>query len=384
MTKIQASANTEVDEVIEATCVVLQLTPTQFSNAQDRYAGVDRFLHRKGGPVEPYIPALYPQGSMAQRTTIRPMDREEFDLDIVCCLQAYSDGQSSDRLYRMILDDLRSNGNYRDLVEPQKRCIRLNYKGEFHLDIVPACPDTSRGDTAILIPDVDLSGWVQSDPKAYAEWFNAIGKTVQSKSRGRGIAASSEPVPDNGHAFDRLPLQRTVQLMKRRRSVYYKDKDSELAPKSIVLSTLAGDHYGQQELCTDALLVILNRILDTHAGSPHIVVRNPVDRKEILTRDWTNEQGLVFLDFIRDFRDRMVRLLRTSNLAQMGEQLNDLFGVTPRGEDVGTLALKRYGDQLREKRDNNQLGLTTTGAITLLTPGKEAACKVTKNTFFGR
>ncbi|MEM1098105.1 MAG: nucleotidyltransferase [Planctomycetota bacterium] len=381
MTTIQASANPEVDEIVEAVCLVLQLTDTQFKTAEERYAGIARYLQRSDGPVARFTPSLYPQGSMASRTTVRPLGREEFDLDIICCLEDYLAKLSSDFLYHMVLDDLRSNGNYRDLIEPQKRCIRLNYKGEFHLDIVPACPDTSRGDTGILIPDRELSGWVRSDPKAYATWFNALAESVHGRSEEREIAASAEPVPDNGHAFDRLPLQRTVQLMKRRRSVYYGDDD--LAPKSIVLTTLAGNHYTGQTFCTDALLESLDGIIATCPRSRPIVVRNPVDPSEDFTRSWTPKQGWAFLDFVEDFRERISRLIRTSDLGSISEQLTDLFGVGPRGGDIGPLALKQYGENVRRKRDRHELGLKGSGAITVLTPNADTACKVSKNTFFG-
>ncbi|MBS3821660.1 MAG: hypothetical protein KGY81_07860, partial [Phycisphaerae bacterium] len=80
MTTIQASANAEVDQIVEATCQVLQLTDTQFKTAEERYAGIARHLQRDDGPNAQFRPSLYPQGSMALRTTIRPVGREEFDL----------------------------------------------------------------------------------------------------------------------------------------------------------------------------------------------------------------------------------------------------------------------------------------------------------------
>jgi hypothetical protein len=56
-------------------------------------------------------------------------------------------------------------------LERLKRCLRLNYAGAFHLDILPACPNDRLGGGAILVPDRKLECWKDSNPKGFAEWF---------------------------------------------------------------------------------------------------------------------------------------------------------------------------------------------------------------------
>ncbi len=65
-------------------------------------------------------------------------------------------------------------------MERLPRCIRLNYAGDFHLDIVPAVPDFEVGGTYIFVPDLDANlaidapqndRWKPSNPKGYQIWF---------------------------------------------------------------------------------------------------------------------------------------------------------------------------------------------------------------------
>jgi hypothetical protein len=48
------------------------------------------------------------------------------------------------------------HGVYGGMVELKKRCVRIVYKDEFYLDILPACRDHGNGGTCIQVPDRDL------------------------------------------------------------------------------------------------------------------------------------------------------------------------------------------------------------------------------------
>lgn len=139
-----------LDELVEEICVTLQITPTQFESAEKHYRAVGDWLAKPGSVLAHLQPSIYPQGSMALRTTVRPREREEYDLDLVVQVSAFDNDPM--RLYELVRHRLLEHADYRDRLEPLKRCLRLSYANQFHLDILPARPDFMRGTTCIEVP----------------------------------------------------------------------------------------------------------------------------------------------------------------------------------------------------------------------------------------
>ena len=53
--------------------------------------------------------------------------------------------------------------HHKELIELKNRCIRLNYKGDFHMDILPGCQESNYDDNKIKIPDKQLGDWASSN-----------------------------------------------------------------------------------------------------------------------------------------------------------------------------------------------------------------------------
>ena len=49
------------------------------------------------------------------------------------------------QIYDWVHERIAANEIYREMLEKLKRCLRLNYAGSFHLDILPACPNDRIG-----------------------------------------------------------------------------------------------------------------------------------------------------------------------------------------------------------------------------------------------
>ena len=67
---------------LEKIAISLDITPTMYQYAVDRYNGMASFLQGKGVSAE-----IYPQGSFRTGTVVRPMKdgREaDYDIDLVC------------------------------------------------------------------------------------------------------------------------------------------------------------------------------------------------------------------------------------------------------------------------------------------------------------
>jgi hypothetical protein len=58
-------------------CFSIELTKQQRERAEDTYKAITKYLSNQ---LDGYILALYPQGSMAHHTTVRPYLKDEHDL----------------------------------------------------------------------------------------------------------------------------------------------------------------------------------------------------------------------------------------------------------------------------------------------------------------
>src|SRR5438132_7197736 len=83
----EASANLELDEILDLIGVSVQLTPPQFERAEKSYKTVAEWLRAPGSEVRDYSPDIFAQGSLRLDTTVRPLSFTEFDLDLVCLVQ---------------------------------------------------------------------------------------------------------------------------------------------------------------------------------------------------------------------------------------------------------------------------------------------------------
>jgi hypothetical protein len=86
MKLVTASANRDLDQILDLTGISLQLTPTQFQKTEKRYRKVGEWLHDDDSPVAMFDPSIFPQGSLLLDTTVKPLSHTEFDLDLVCLL----------------------------------------------------------------------------------------------------------------------------------------------------------------------------------------------------------------------------------------------------------------------------------------------------------
>ena len=227
-TKGFGSLSSELNYLLGEVAEAVQLTPTQYLAAEARYKAVGEWLGAEGSPLEAFAPVVYAQGSMALQTTVRPHGEVEHDLDLVC--QVHDTKLTAMGLYWAVRDRLMAHEKYRKMLKEKKRCVSLEYAGEFHLDIVPATPDPDRGGTCILVPDKDLEHWTPSNPLGYVSWFKK--RSVQLLLE-KMAKADVKPLPAQVDVEAKAPLAVGVQLLKRARDVMFDGDDS--APRSILV-----------------------------------------------------------------------------------------------------------------------------------------------------
>jgi hypothetical protein len=382
-----ASANHTLDALLERICVNLQLTKTQDGRARAHYDAVTKWLAREDSPLRAYAPHIFPQGSQRLGTANKPVGKAEFDLDAVCKV-ILDTPCSPGALYALIWNRLAENETYRPMMRRMPRCIRLEYTGDFHLDIAPAVPDTAYGGNYILVPDLDSdlslhhplnNAWKATNPVDYALWFEDCCVPV-SLTENKYAKAQIDPVPHPEPIHTKPSLKRSVQLFKRWRDIEYKDRPN-LAPPSIILTTLSAYHYEQHQLCTDALSSILESLVLRIERGEQIRLTNPAHDEEQLCEKWDRVPGAYgdFCEAVTSFQDRWQHLQSLRGLAAIEMELTDLFGESPVQSAIRELAEREV---IQPRADRTLRVQPKTG---LLIPAAAVARSVAlpSNTFHG-
>lgn len=358
----------------------LQLSATSYALSKDRYVTIGKFL-RGDGPLEKLKPWIYPQGSLKIGTTVKPRGRLEYDLDLVCLFLADPrEFPNPTVLLDMVEERLRGNETYRPMVERKNRCIRLNYANQFHMDILPACPlpqISLHGEHAVVVPDCDADDWRHSNPKGYALWFESTAEEAV-----RRLKRNIEALPSQQDYEDLATLKRVVQLLKRHRDVALAGVPERRRPISIVLTTLAATYYRGGTSVSDAVLEILDGMLQAIASADgqRLVVLNPTNANEDLSERWEADNGAfrIFVDWVTTFRSKWVTLLGKNGLHNIKADLESMFGER--------IAREIIDERLREidaERRAGSLAVERGSGIIVPATVSSSNAGVRPNTFFG-
>ncbi len=318
----------------------LDLNETHYKNATQKYDAVTKWLSADDSVLAAYNPDIYPQGSLALGTAVKPLSGDEYDLDFVCELEGFTGTPAE--IKKIVGDRLKESAIYQPpLLEEMNRCWRLNYAGDFHMDILPARPYDAipwgdhTGDDAIEVPDKKLKDWSPSNPRGYITWF---------KSRMAGAVAllekmSVDPVPENGR---KTTLQQAIQLLKRNRDIEF-ENDSGNKPISVIITTLAGHAYENQLDLFETLSGLVKRMplfIQEKGGASWVA--NPVNQEENFAEKWEEnpKRRAKFLAWLAEFAINLARLSKCDNISDAEDILNEMFG-----ETVTQKVLKEMSDK---------------------------------------
>ena len=383
-------------ELLEYACQSLEPSVAKRELAERRYKSVGTWLAESDDPMFEGV-EIYPQGSQRIGTTTKPIFRDEFDLDFICYFPS-AVGIHPDVCRKKVIDRLKDNGNFKDLVFELNRGCRLDYADEFHLDITPGIPDQNHANEygAISVPDKKLKEWKASNPKGYAQDFDNkaelepvyIGISHAILSRVALEAKNIEELPK--HTKLKGILKRGVQIMKRHRDLLFYDNaeyDGK-APISIIITTLAAlayeDIVNQQRFSNEleVLLTVvesMTKFIETKVvdGKIEMWVTNPKNVHENFAEKWNVDAKRVeaFHYWHRDFVEKLRELASVTSLPLIKEKLNSLIG-----DKSSSKAIERHYEVLNEIRSSNQLFIKKTGAISTAV----TATPVKANTFFGK
>ncbi len=372
--------------VIDNMVKLLELPDSAYDKTRKRYEDLGEWFDRDESAVSGNNPHIFPQGSFRLGTAIRPLDEsEEYDLDLACKLREgiSKESHTQETLKKLIgieLEAYRKARGIKSELEPKHRCWRLEYQDDlsFHMDIVPCIPaDENRrkailesirktgldefvagsaSQTTISITDDRHEGykhicddWNISNPEGYAKWFEYRMNPQQTR-----ILLEKAQVDDVPLFKKKTPLQRVIQILKRHRDNWSKDKP-DLKPISIIITTLAARAYNGE---TD-IVTALGNVLEKMGGLINPTkprVPNPVDPEEDFADRWYRQDCLHlrleknFNDWLLQARTDFQHITSTTDTESLCEYIENKFSL-----------------QVNESELKKQLGISV-ASVNIITP----------------
>ncbi|KAF5041110.1 hypothetical protein DSECCO2_526400 [anaerobic digester metagenome] len=348
----------DVEELVKG----LDITPTMYQNAIEKYHNVGKYLQDNGMNVD-----IFPQGSFCLGTVVRPYKNGEdksYDLDFICVNNVNKSGTSPKIEKYLPHDILIQNEIYKNLLSDKEydKCWTLEYAKvsdvDFNMDIVPAIPEGRNEIYELQLQGLEIEytnnviaitnknnnsyNWVTSNPKAYKEWFDKINAPFlefnrqERKNRiyneNRNLFASIEEIPKD---IERSSLQRVIQILKRHRDVYFSKRNKENdKPISAIITTISAKiaRGAYEDLgIVELLQYIVNefQIYSKKQNMEHILfeytygqrnvinfnngkweIKNPVNPKDNLADSWNNkenpERAKLFFEWTKQLKNDFI------------------------------------------------------------------------------
>ena len=375
--------------LLEMVCQELELPETKREAAETAYLSVGKWLNEC--PVlKPFRIEIFPQGSVPLGTTVKPLDREEFDVDLICRLTLATEALPQASVKRAVGDRLNAHAIYAKMLEEYKRCWRLNYAKELqlHLDITPAVTNSKCVNGGLCVTDREAHTWQPTNPKGYVASFEAYAalqpRMAVLTAKSAEIRAKVAPFPE--HTPLKGLLRRTIQLVKRHRSVYFQNRP-EKAPISIILTTLGSKGYAEAvrsgtyyetefDLVCD-VIARMPRFIETRWNNDRVEVWVPNDTTEgeNFAEKWNKDSALqqAFEDWHKAATQDFNALADAADAETIYSVLNAIVG-----ERTSASVRNRVTQAVGRARVQGLLRATAAGVLSVT-----GGVPVSINTFFG-
>lgn len=288
----------------------------KYREASERYTSVGEWLGAEGSVLAPFGVRIFPQGSFALGTAIKPIEGDDYDVDAVCLLTRPPTRWTQRQLKEAVGDRLLQHGKYKTMLKPPeggRRCWTIQYADEsrFHLDVLPAKPDQWQWLLGHGVPEkyAELSiqitcrdsyddvVWPKSNPGGYLRWFIDQMRTRFDEARKRLAMAKRAEVHEVPEYEARTPLQRVVQILKRQRDVMFGEDPNK--PISIIITTLAAkayDNEGDLELAFREIARGMRAHIQND-GRKYVIL-NPVNPLENFADRWDATRQARFFEWL--------------------------------------------------------------------------------------
>ncbi len=276
----------------------VNLNQSRIDKLNKKIETIDKFC-TENDDLKGIYKELISQGSFGQKTIIKPVKNNEFDADVLLSINKVDSWEPSDYVNN-IYGYFRSNKNYQDIVKKRTRCILLDYKGDFHIDVVPFIVQEGNN----LIANRDENIFEETNPKAYTLWLF------------------------NKHKISSNQLIYVIRLFK-----YLRDVKTTFSVKSILLNTMLGNCINETEekarfknLPTAFVTIFdrLNNILQSNEHMPEVT--NPTLEAEDFNRHWDEEKYQNFREKIKSYNEKVKFAYDETDKESSIKKWRDVFG----------------------------------------------------------
>ena len=319
----------DIRKIIEG----LDITPSMFKNAEEKYKNIAKYLNEHGLKVDISL-----QGSFAIGTATKPYSNgkdKAYDIDVIC--QFENEDLTSEEIRDSLISTLNDSEVYNDKIKEWPKCFTLEYAKfgdyDFSIDLVPTILDENPNICEKNISEKYLINvlkiatkeskydWYTINPRGYQTWFNDINSRFALYNRenrmrslfeaNKQIYASVEDIPEY---FNKSSLQEAIQILKRSRDIYFsKIHKEDNKPASIIITTFAALIANNSSTDIDSIDLVFNVLkelnyyssdeLSSRIVSPIIKkdgkweFLNPVNDKDNLLDSWNKDKENVTLFF---------------------------------------------------------------------------------------
>ena len=259
--------------------------------------------------VEPALLKTFLQGSYVHGTAIRPLGKSaDYDVD-VCCLLDLSEVPIQTKepkpLVRWLARRLKKMEAYRGKVSARPRCVRIDFPGEFHMDVVPLIEDgrhgsidfpgvspinvvslagdRGRSNSNLLVPNAAVDGWEATNPNGLKEWY----RQQNHRTNGR--------------------FTRVARMLKHWRNQTF---DTRARPPSAGFEVVMANSWPLYANSDASAVSDVLRQISTSFSFTRPTAMNPSLRSEDLLRDWSRDNHEVFMTELRVSADLAEQALR--------------------------------------------------------------------------
>jgi len=372
----EARNRQQVSRILRDLAETIDVPPSKYEEAKEHYQAVGNWLGEDDSELAPYNPQIYPQGSFALGTAVRPLGEDEYDVDAACLLDRTTEEVTQKELKDMVGRRLmHPSSRYKNMIEPKeggRRCWTIQYAdgSKFHLDVLPCIPDRSRWFLGLGIPEgitehsIRLTdrktaeyatGWpvdgseshdpTRSNPKGYAMWFKDRMRVRLNEAKAAMAMEKRASVEDIEDYQVRTPLQQAVQILKRHRDVRYNGDDDK--PISVIITTLAAKAYDNEADLYDAIMNIVPGMRDHIEQRDGIWwIANPVNPLENFADKWEENprKAKLFFEWLGALETEYRHIVTDAGFQKVGSYLAESYG--QRDADA---AMKKYTKDLGGK-----------------------------------
>jgi len=361
LTNYESSLKDSWELMLLETAKDISLTEPQYQKIENRYTVLLDILK---GTSDPLLADahIFVQGSIGQKTTIKPAPQAEGGLDTIdadaIVLLPHTQGKDPlvvlDTLKKRFQEGSRVSSDIQEL----NRGVRIIYadeKPKFHIDVTPArCApnNTSEEGMGLLeVPDRKTFSWKCSSPRSYAAWLDDVAaKRLIIKSENYALdavfaEAKQDPMPDYFDYVYNTALHAVIKILKRHRDIWtIKNGNEEYRPISVILTTLATHAYSSLVMeSQNAPIRYIDAIFEIAKRMPNFIqndsgefkVLNPCDSGENFAEKWNRKdgEGEKYRDafnkwHVQALSDLELGYQSYENVDTFAEEMKDRFGVT--------------------------------------------------------